>query len=41
MKAIKQFFATDQKSDLAPYYHWKDVEAYYRHKLANFRNSKM
>ncbi|MBB3186737.1 histidine-type phosphatase [Microbacter margulisiae] len=29
------------KSDLAPYYHWKDVEAYYRHKLANFRNSKM
>lgn len=25
------------ESDLAPYYHWKDVEAYYRNKLATFR----
>ena len=24
------------KSDVAPYYHWKDVEAYYRNKLAAF-----
>lgn len=26
------------KTDLAPYYHWKDVEAYYRNKLATFRD---
>lgn len=25
------------ESDLAPYYHWKDVETYYRNKLATFR----
>ena len=25
------------ESDLAPYYHWKDVETYYRNKLAAFR----
>jgi hypothetical protein len=25
------------KSDLAPYYHWKDVEAYYRNKLASYK----
>ena len=25
------------ESDLAPYYHWKDVEPYYRNKLATFR----
>lgn len=24
------------ESELAPYYHWKDVEKYYRHKLAAF-----
>lgn len=24
------------KSDIAPYYHWKDVETYYRNKLAAF-----
>lgn len=24
-------------SDVAPYYHWKDVEAYYRAKLDNFK----
>lgn len=24
------------ESELAPYYHWKDVEKYYRHKLASF-----
>lgn len=24
------------KSDITPYYHWKDVEAYYRSKLASF-----
>jgi hypothetical protein len=23
------------KTDCAPYYHWKDVEAYYRTELAN------
>lgn len=26
------------KSDIAPYYHWKDVEWYYRNKLAAFKN---
>ncbi len=25
------------KTDLAPYYHWKDVEAYYRNKLRMFK----
>ncbi|RHJ90615.1 histidine-type phosphatase [Parabacteroides bouchesdurhonensis] len=25
------------KSDIAPYYHWKDVETYYRNKLAAFK----
>ena len=25
------------ESELAPYYHWKDVESYYRNKLANFK----
>ena len=25
------------ESTLAPYYHWKDVETYYRNKLAAFR----
>lgn len=25
------------ESELAPYYHWKDVEAYYRNKLASFK----
>lgn len=25
------------KSDIAPYYHWKDVEAYYRAKLATYK----
>ena len=25
------------ESDLAPYYHWKDVETYYRNKLAAFK----
>ncbi len=25
------------ESDLAPYYHWKDVEAYYRNKLATYK----
>lgn len=25
------------ESDLSPYYHWKDVEAYYRNKLAAFQ----
>lgn len=24
------------KTDLAPYYHWKDVEGYYRAKLAKY-----
>lgn len=24
------------KSDIAPFYHWKDVETYYRNKLAAF-----
>ncbi|HBG40288.1 MAG TPA: histidine acid phosphatase [Porphyromonadaceae bacterium] len=28
------------KTDLAPYYHWKDVEAYYRNKLLKFRNQR-
>ncbi len=27
------------KSTLAPYYHWKDLEAYYRSKLAKFRGN--
>ncbi|MEO4970249.1 histidine acid phosphatase, partial [Bacteroides uniformis] len=25
------------ESELAPYYHWKDVEAYYRNKLKAYR----
>lgn len=25
------------ESDMAPYYHWKDVETYYRNKLAAFK----
>ena len=25
------------KSDITPYYHWKDVEAYYRKKLNSFK----
>lgn len=25
------------KTDIAPYYHWKDVEAYYRNKLAEYK----
>lgn len=27
------------KSNLAPYYHWKDVENYYRKKIADFRKN--
>ena len=27
------------KSALAPYYHWKDIEVYYRNKLAKFRQN--
>ncbi|MCK9160626.1 MAG: histidine acid phosphatase [Bacteroidaceae bacterium] len=27
------------KTDIAPYYHWKDVEAYYRQKLATFKKT--
>ena len=25
------------ESELAPYYHWKDVEIYYRNKLATYK----
>lgn len=28
------------KSDVAPYYHWKDVESYYRHKLTRYTGKK-
>ncbi|WP_300724940.1 histidine-type phosphatase [uncultured Bacteroides sp.] len=27
------------ETDMAPYYHWKDVESYYRNKLASFRKN--
>ena len=36
--SIKKETKLPVKTDVAPYYHWKDVESYYREKLDKYQH---